>query len=697
MTTNDNNSTFSESDTPVVHAAASIIAPDVLAMATDPNPHRYWDTVGKSNPRRRLKLIYATYIDYIAHFETGQNSAMLVWKDQLNHITDTAELLNLEAWTMDEQAKAEQLLLFWSTRETIRSVILQFALFQKIIELHVNAPKLRRETTLMCQMIANWRMVYTAEGIQGPTTLRQVGLSPPGLFSIILDTFHGHYGCFVREMMLHMILEASVATDGQPEFASQVLQTSIDLFKSHRFCFPDIRLFNLVIMAWAGKGQTTVEQFLKITALMKEYEVEPDKASYQLALQMFGDLQTPEGARQAEKMLNQMIKNYVENSAYAQPDLFCFSMVADAWVKSGDPDTNAKVVDLFRQMEVMRDEGMVFGGESYVAAVIHSVLESYGSVPNKEWAAAEAEKFLRTCGHEATAILYVSLVKLYCRCGDEMSVHRLLNEMQGKQIELEPIDYTTLFTSLANSNLDKRVEVATAILNSIKTSPHLMPSTILYNAYLTVLLSSVKKMRFMAMQVLEEMRNNQPESRPDKKTYTTVINAYSRAGDVKTAGNVLRMMYEEYYKTRDESLAPDLIAFNAVLNGYARTREVESIKEAEDFLQDLITMSKDGATNLKPDTYTIVAVLNCYANCANHYGGGKRRQAIKALQLLRDCRKWDVIPNNTCYNATLNTMCKAEMMDDILALYEEMMRDYESGNKGAKPDVITLNSTFGQR
>lgn len=118
--------------------------------------------------------------------------------------------------------------------------------------------------------------------------------------------------------------------------------------------------------------------------------------------------------------------------------------------------------------------------------------------------------------------------------------------------------------------------------------------------------------------------------KPNVRTYSTVIDAYSRTAneniDGAEAGQALlehlRTLYES---TGDEELKPNVISYNSVINAWAKTGTVYG---AETAMKLLITMENEGIA----DVISYNAVIHAWARCGSKDSGDRAEGVLQRMK-----------------------------------------------------------------
>lgn len=103
-----------------------------------------------------------------------------------------------------------------------------------------------------------------------------------------------------------------------------------------------------------------------------------------------------------------------------------------------------------------------------------------------------------------------------------------------------------------------------------------------------------------------EAGKEDPNVRPNSVTYSTVMNAWARAGQPDRAAAVLRAMYDDYLDG-NEAAKPDLMSFNTVLKAYTKSTYNDVPEKSETFFRQMQSIASRGDLDIHPDTFTYAA------------------------------------------------------------------------------------------
>jgi hypothetical protein len=95
---------------------------------------------------------------------------------------------------------------------------------------------------------------------------------------------------------------------------------------------------------------------------------------------------------------------------------------------------------------------------------------------------------------------------------------------------------------------------------------------------------------------------------PTAKLYTVAVDAWAKSGEGGAAATraevILQHMNQMYQKGGHDNLKPTTGIFNAVINAWARSREKIAPVRAEQILEWMEKLHRNGNIDVKPDKYT---------------------------------------------------------------------------------------------
>jgi pentatricopeptide repeat protein len=495
---------------------------------------------------------------------------------------------------------------------------------------------------------------------------------------------------------------------------------------------PGTDFYNLVIRAWSQSARPEAPARARaVMEQMLESQVRPDALTYQGVIYTWAAAGKP---YEAEGLLRRMYSEYLEGDEKVRPELHTFTTVIFAWAKSGRPEAAERAEEILNAMKQVgpqyRREQARYGGRDSREALeadtpcMNAVLSCYAGAKTRA-AAQRAEQILQEMKRSGPWVdieSYNMVVKAWASVGNAERAEALLDEayqvyVKGNRRMMPSTDIcTTVIAAWAQSRAPNKVERAQAVMskmndwNALESELNLRPGIESHNALLNTIANSTHNHdsrgqvpASQADQLLQQMkaanREDAANVRPNRNSYTTVMHAWARIGNVDKAQAVFRDMLSDYHENGNESAKPDLRAFNAVLASFAKSDIPEAPEKACEMLLQMQRLGENDVS-IQPDVYSYSSVLACLArNVPRRKDAGKQTElAEQAERILADMQTRFAAgdeksrPNTVVYNCVLNAWALAGPPERAEALFQRMYQDYVDGNTGAKPSCDTFNT-----
>ncbi|CAB9520004.1 Pentatricopeptide repeat-containing protein [Seminavis robusta] len=182
-----------------------------------------------------------------------------------------------------------------------------------------------------------------------------------------------------------------------------------------------------------------------------------------------------------------------------------------------------------------------------------------------------------------------------------------------------------------------------------------------------------------------ELQQGPPKIRvkPNVRSFSTVMDAYSRTGQVPETLQVLQELQDRYDETGDFALQPNIVSYNTVLAAYAKSRGgLPAAEQAEQFLEEQV---------VQPDVVSYNALLVCWARSGVPHAG-ERAEAI--------LRQMPVTPNTKSYATAMDALARCARSDSLSAarahgLLKELQEAFEeTGDEALRPNCISYSSVI---
>ncbi|KAK9767906.1 hypothetical protein K7432_001886 [Basidiobolus ranarum] len=193
---------------------------------------------------------------------------------------------------------------------------------------------------------------------------------------------------------------------------------------------------------------------------------------------------------------------------------------------------------------------------------------------------------MRSKNIEPNIVTYSSLINGFVKLGDTMSITQLYNEIIARNIKPDVILLTTLMKVYGDRSDAVKVLDIYQMMRQHQVSLDVRAYTTLIHA-LTRTSADTQAYRV----VLEEMEKEGLQ--PNVVTYSILIDAYAKAGDISEAHRLFNSM-------KDRGIMPDKIAYDILIQGYVRMGHGHAGKQLYDEMLSNKILPKEG-------TYVAVA------------------------------------------------------------------------------------------
>uniref|UniRef100_A0A7S4VRB4 Pentacotripeptide-repeat region of PRORP domain-containing protein n=1 Tax=Ditylum brightwellii TaxID=49249 RepID=A0A7S4VRB4_9STRA len=193
---------------------------------------------------------------------------------------------------------------------------------------------------------------------------------------------------------------------------------------------------------------------------------------------------------------------------------------------------------------------------------------------------------------------------------------------------------------------------------------------------------------------------NQFNTKPISIAYNSVIDAYAKSntsGSARCAEDILRRMESVQMSGENNDVKPDLVSYNSCIHAYAKSRERGVATKAERLLRHMEDVYKDGDTSVRPDVRTYNGVLDCWAKSGEKEAAYQAEKILNEIYENYDAGVSDVLPTTVTFNTVMYAHVRSghpqsgQRAEDILNQMDELYRD---GMEEVKPDVISFTNVI---
>lgn len=188
------------------------------------------------------------------------------------------------------------------------------------------------------------------------------------------------------------------------------------------------------------------------------------------------------------------------------------------------------------------------------------------------------------------------------------------------------------------------------------------------------------------------------EEGPDIFTYSGVINCWSKSSRPEApqrALGILKAIILKHDETRDDSIRPDTITYSTVMDAYARRGNVEGANQVFQTMKDDF---RSGNKRAKPNVRSYSILIDARAKSESASAPIEAESLLKEMIDLYIQGKLDEGPDCFSYTGVINCWSKSnrpEAPQRVLDILKTMVSEYkEGGNEKIRPNKITYSTVM---
>lgn len=341
--------------------------------------------------------------------------------------------------------------------------------------------------------------------------------------------------------------------------------------------------------------------------------VVPDETSYNIAIDAWAKSAVPEATQAAERLLGKMIHN-----PRLEPSSITYNAVLDSHAHSSDPDSLLRMNKIWKHMQKLADNGSERVRPNL--RTVNMILTA--CVRKAEMSKEQDEKM--ACAKQAQMIL------------DDIKARG--KGVGGSTTDFAPdvMTYSIVMDAFARVGSSEAAKHAERLMMELKQAfqdtgdvrkqPNFRTYTTLIGAWSRTsdptaakraeeLVEEMEQLHAKRMAEGRPLSHGEETTKPNARTFTALIHAWSRSHDSDKAKRVLKILMKmrELAKT-DPDCAPLLNSYNQAIDACAKTRgegteQVEALKIAFAILK---TVELDPNVRPNEDTYTNIIKAAAY-------------------------------------------------------------------------------------
>lgn len=393
-------------------------------------------------------------------------------------------------------------------------------------------------------------------------------------------------------------------------------------------------------------------------------------------------------------------------------DSIAYNAVANTWVKSKRADAGEKVLRLVNHMEDLERKSRSYDGAIVAirpSSVTFNIAIKAWTTCGEERAVVEAEKLLERMskryidGHrdcKPDTFTYSALIDVYASLknlnGSAERVEEILNGMEDlymagdKTVKPNIFVFTSVIDAWNQSNHPKAPYYAQKILfralDFYETGDEdFQPNPVIFSATISgwARRASLEPRSLENIGTLYRLMEKYSVV-PNVFTYTSIISAYAKGGDVSKAEFFVDEM-------RKKGVKPNFYTYSSLISAYAKSNVKDSVTKAESILDEMERLYEAGDNSMQPNVVSFSSVLDAYYRSNDRDVVSKMEKLVKRMESLYDEGSARVKPTTDIYNQLLSALVRKGYPDCGEKATEWIKHMVQ---RDVKPDARTYKSVI---
>jgi pentatricopeptide repeat protein len=446
--------------------------------------------------------------------------------------------------------------------------------------------------TLVTYSLVLTAMARTGRARQAETILKE-----------LLDAYQEHGNAIQQPNKMHftavMDAWAKSSEPNAPEHAWNLLQRMQRMATetNNPDLLPSIMSYNTVLNALAQSRDAPAACAL-LQDMWTWYEqgnvhAKPILSTYNAVLNALAETGA---AVQADRMLLELHTRYSQGDQDVRPNVACYNTVLKAWKNSGADDAPERAMDLLDEMERLATDEQGF--DTLPNRVSYTTVVHIWSKRGHKVTSPRIKALLKKrspTGVAGDISMYNAYLDGLAKAGHCQEAQDLLDELCCNYVAgtsaIKP-DVVTFNTVIAAWRPAEKAEAVFRQMMTLGPQLDIAPTVISFTTLITAFVKS--KCPDMAERYLQELRTVYATTsdellRPDRKLYTTVLQAWKLSGDPRALDKCYALV--EDLKALQQSgvpnCSPDHMVYNTLLEVIAASPAPDKAERANSILEEM--------------------------------------------------------------------------------------------------------------
>jgi pentatricopeptide repeat protein len=402
-------------------------------------------------------------------------------------------------------------------------------------------------------------------------------------------------------------------------------------------------------------GIRALKIFQRMSYPPPHYNVEPTKPNTLSYEYLIMALANNGKAELAEEKFWDLVEENLSGNKFVTPNQKILNMVVSAWSDATRISDREKVTAIMNLLQrVARLSHQAVKPDKVTCNILLfclSKLKNEKARFQAEEVLAELEKEWRTTNDDyfkPDIISYASVMRAHANVGDLQKTREIFNRALqayrngNKTAKPDVVAFNHMLLAIArgargrNRGAGKLAEDLFQQMSDYHAAGLLdeLPNKKSYDIKINCWANSgIESAGVEADKILQTMAekaaNGFPELEPDVVSYTTAINAHAKSGNHLRAEELFNKMLVDFGHG-NEKLKPNMYTINALLAAIANSKEPDAGEKAEAYLRDIISARE--VLSIIPDAVTFSTVITAWINSGDSRAGERAKSLFREIE-----------------------------------------------------------------
>eukprot|EP00816_Leptocylindrus_hargravesii_P011642 CAMPEP_0196813218 /NCGR_PEP_ID=MMETSP1362-20130617/34767_1 /TAXON_ID=163516 /ORGANISM="Leptocylindrus danicus, Strain CCMP1856" /LENGTH=582 /DNA_ID=CAMNT_0042189305 /DNA_START=105 /DNA_END=1853 /DNA_ORIENTATION=- len=180
--------------------------------------------------------------------------------------------------------------------------------------------------------------------------------------------------------------------------------------------------------------------------------------------------------------------------------------------------------------------------------------------------------------------------------------------------------------------------------------------------------------------------------KPNAYSFTAVIDTFANAGMPTQAEEWFEEMEARYEQYGDEDVKPNVRSFNAVINAWAKSQQPSAPQRAEALLSRMDQLYAMGNVDAKPNNVNFNTVIDAWSKSGLLGSAQRAEELLQKMEARYEAGDEDVKPQTRSFNTVIDAWARSGNPERAEMLLRQMNELFENGNFDVQPNVRSFNS-----